>query len=274
MVVETRKKKTNKPSSLLQEIISSTTITFMGMKGYGKTYGSAILANNIDQDLLVFDVVGAYTKDRLIKGAKYLDVDISEPKRAHGLQVLKQFKEHTKVVLNLQALTRENLTKFCEMMFKVINEFGELAILVDEVGDIVSQTKEHYCNEYERTVRVGRNYDIRPVIQITQRPQKADKNVLALSDYYLIMRLNHNLDLNAVQDLIGTDKFEFAETRDKIKNLKQGDFLLLSSDGSYMRGHFDGTKQNIVETTAKKRQRAALEEAEQAQPEVQEELVE
>ena len=244
------------------------------MKGYGKTYGSAILANNIDQDLLVFDVVGAYTKDRLIKGAKYLDVDISEPKRAHGLQVLKQFKEHTKVVLNLQALTRENLTKFCEMMFKVINEFGELAILVDEVGDIVSQTKEHYCNEYERTVRVGRNYDIRPVIQITQRPQKADKNVLALSDYYLIMRLNHNLDLNAVQDLIGTDKFEFAETRDKIKNLKQGDFLLLSSDGSYMRGHFDGTKQNIVETTAKKRQRAALEEAEQAQPEVQEELVE
>ena len=243
---------------MIKEILKEPTISFLGNKGRGKTVGAAILLNNIDDDVLVIDTVGAFTKDRLIKNAIYIEVDVRKFTKKMFLPIFKRFKEKSRIVLNIQRLTSKEMIDFSECIFSLVLDVGDVALVVDEVGEIVSQQKEKYSPEYERLVRIGRNYGIRPVIQITQRPQKVDKNVLALSDYYMTMGLSHNLDLNAVRDLIGQDKHEFEPTRIDIKKQLVGDCLLIKHDGIVTRTKFNMDTDTLIEKVRATRQREVI----------------
>ncbi len=248
---------------MIDEILSSTTITYVGRKGVGKTFGSSILINNIEnKDTLILDVTGAYTIGRLIHDAIYLEIDVHKITRANVIEILKRFKVKNKLVLNLQRLTRKELVVFFDELFKVINSLGDIAIIIDEVGEVVPQGREAYSQEVERAVRIGRNYNIRPFIMITQRAQKVDKNVLALSDYYIVMGLSHNLDLDAIQKLIGWSTNEFEPIKQKIKSLRIGEFYLIKYDGTIRKGKFNAQDQSITETTDKKRQKDVLKKLE------------
>lgn len=248
---------------MLNDILNTTTISFLGRKGLGKTIGSSILINNInDKDVLVFDITGAYTDGELIKDAKYIDVNTKRFDKKIIIDILLKFKETRKIVLCLNRLTRKELVEFSEVMFKVLNEIGDVAVIIDEVGEIVSQQREYYSPELERCCRIGRNYNIRPFIVITQRTQKVDKNILALSDYYIIMGLTHNLDLEAVRELVGYSAKEFETLKKQIKGLNVGEFYLLKYDGTFRKGKFDLRNQNIVEISQNSRQKKILAEVE------------
>ena len=177
------------------------------------------------------------------------------------IPIFQRFKEKSRIVLNVQSLSTKELIEFSEVVFALVLEIGDVGLVVDEVGEIVSQQKEKYSPQYERLVRIGRNYGVRPVIQITQRPQKVDKNVLALSDYYMTMGLSHNLDLNAVKDLIGLDTYEFQDIRKEIKKQTVGECLLVKHDGEITRTKFNMDKDILKERNPARRQTAVLKEA-------------
>lgn len=237
---------------MINELIDATTLTIVGRKGLGKTVGSAILVNNIEKNTVVFDITGAYTQDELIQDALYLAIDTKVDSSTIVL-ILKQFKEKAKkrIVLNLARLTRKELVDFTEIFFKIVNQVGDVAIVIDEIGEVASQQREFYSPELERCCRIGRNYGIKPFIMITQRTQKADKNILALSDYYLIFGLTHNLDLQAVQDLSGFDKETFEPIKKYIKNLGVGKCVVLKYNGEMEKIGFDMDSQTIYKVKAK-----------------------
>lgn len=228
------------------EILNATTITMLGRKGLGKTIGSSILANNLTKHTIIFDITGAYTKDNLIKKALYLKVDTRIDNTILN-KILLQFEHYQKIVLDLSEKTRQELVDFSETFFKKINQVGDVAIIVDEVGEIVSQQREFYSPEFERCVRIGRNYGIQPIIMITQRTQKADKNVLALSDYYVVFGLTHNLDLKAVQELVGLDNIQYEDLKKSIKNLGVGKCEIIKYSGETKKMYFDLVLQDLVE---------------------------
>jgi len=243
---------------MIKKILEEPTISFLGNKGRGKTVGAAILVNNMEGDVLIVDTVGAFSMNKLIKKAKYLEVDVRKFSKKTAMEIFKQFKENRRVVLNVQKLTSKEKIAFSECVCAMAMELGDLGFVVDEVGEIVSQQGESYSTEYERLVRVGRNYGVRPVVQITQRPQKVDKNVLALTDYYMVMGLSHNLDLEAVRNLIGQDTYEFKELRNDIKKQGVGDCLLVKFDGEMERAKFCMDSDSLKEIAPKSRQKQAL----------------
>jgi len=246
---------------MIKEILQEPTISFLGNKGRGKTVGASILVNNMEDDVLIIDTVGAFSKDRLIKKAIYIEVDVRKFSKKMFIPIFQRFKEKSRIVLNVQSLSTKELIEFSEVVFALVLEIGDVGLVVDEVGEIVSQQKEKYSPQYERLVRIGRNYGVRPVIQITQRPQKVDKNVLALSDYYMTMGLSHNLDLNAVKDLIGLDTYEFQDIRKEIKKQTVGECLLVKHDGEITRTKFNMDKDILKERNPARRQTAVLKEA-------------
>ena len=243
---------------MIKEVLKEPTISFLGNKGRGKTVGAAILVNNMEDDVLVVDTVGAFSIGRLIKNAIYVEVDVRKFSKKMCMTIFKKFAHTSRIVLNVQRLTRKEMVEFCECLCAVTMEIGDVGFVIDEVGEVVSQQKEFYSPEYERLVRVGRNYGVKPVIQISQRPQKVDKNVLALTDFYCIMGMSHNLDLDAVRNLIGLDTDEFKPMREEIKKQTVGDCLLVKYDGSLKRTKFNMDKDSLDERIQAKRQREVL----------------
>ena len=246
----------SKENKLQEELINSTTITLLGRKGLGKTVGSAILINNVDKHSVILDITGAYSTGQLIREALYLKID-TRIDRSIIVKILEQFENYKRIVIDLSNQTRKELVEFSELFFKTINQVGDIAVVVDEVGEIVSQQKEYYSPEFERCVRIGRNYGIKPVIMITQRTQKADKNVLALSDYYVVMGLTHNLDLKAVQELVGLDSESFEPLKKSIKNLGVGKCEVVKFSGETEKAVFDMVNNEIskVEPFNKRQQK-------------------
>lgn len=243
--------------SILNELLNATTIGILGMKGTGKTFSSSVLANNIDKHTILLDITGAYTINRLIKDAAYIDVDTTE-QRAITKALLKGFADNQRIVFNTTFLVRKNLIEFTENLFKILNQVGDAAVIIDEAADILPQTKELYSHEAERTIRLGRNWDIKPIVVITQRSAKLDKNALALADYILIFRLTHNLDLDAIKTLIGMNSAEFIPLAQEIKNLNIGECVIYKYTGEFFKAKVDLAKQDIFKIEAKSRIKEVL----------------
>ncbi|HIQ50295.1 MAG TPA: ATP-binding protein [Nanoarchaeota archaeon] len=218
------------------EILSKHTISILGIKGYGKTVASSILTNNInDKVVIVIDTVGAYTRDRLIKKAEYIRIkrigNRKEVIKKGLISSLKQIRE-MKVVFDISRLKRQELVIFIDVLAELLLELGEkgnyFVLVIDEIGEYLPQNRIVYSEELERVIRIGRNYNISPVIMITQRPQKVAKDVLALSDTYIIFKTIHQLDREKIKELLGLSKEEFRDIENILKNLKIGESLVIT----------------------------------------------
>ena len=59
---------------MLERMSEATTICIIGQKGSGKTYASALIANELimaGKKVFVFDTVGVYSEKKLIVDAAY-----------------------------------------------------------------------------------------------------------------------------------------------------------------------------------------------------------
>jgi len=233
--------------SVLNELLNATTITFLGMKGVGKTIGSSILANNINKHTIVVDIAGAYTINRLIDEAKYYLVD--EYDKRLIVKALKEgFDEKNRIVFDVSKMTKSRIVDFVDLLSEILKIGGDVAVVIDEVGEVIPQSSGKYSEQFESLVRVGRNYGVKPIIMISQRPQKVDKNALALSDYYIIMRLTHNLDLNAVKELFGLSSVEFQPLAQEIKKLNVGECIIYKYNGDWFKAKFDMHTQDLLKS--------------------------
>lgn len=203
-------------------------ISIIGMRGTGKTYLTKRLLNYVDVDkIIIFDVVGVYDDlegirlefDKVILKYKLFDV------------MDKLIKSDEKIItVDLSLLSRKE-------MREVINDISEYLIIrkpktisvmvvADEVGEYMEQERGIYAERFESLVRIGRNKNILWVIMTTQRAQKVNKHILALSDLYIIFRVMHNLDLEAVKNIMGMDTKSFKQYVDYIKQQQTGYFIL------------------------------------------------
>ncbi len=201
----------------------NTTICIMGQKGSGKTYLGAILANLFEGKALILDTVGVYTQNRLIGGSvAYIQVSTMPYDQLKQL-LDNAFNSVDKVVIDLSYYIPKELSVIGDFLSNYalfMNKDKNLLFLVDEIGDYCPQSFRNYSDNMERLVRVGRNKGVKPFIMITQRPQKTNKELLALSDIYYIFRIVHNLDREQVKNLLGMSKDEWEAYNKKVTYLK------------------------------------------------------
>uniref|UniRef100_A0A6M3IE75 Putative ATPase domain containing protein n=1 Tax=viral metagenome TaxID=1070528 RepID=A0A6M3IE75_9ZZZZ len=210
----------------------TTTFCILGQKGTGKTYAMAILAKHLEYPVLFVDTIGAATEKQLLgQQAFYINVNtIDAQKLLNALNA--GFSKSSMVVVNLYSLIPREKVYIVDVLSAWAMGRGKVSVFVDEVAFICPQNRSSklYSDEFHRLVMAGRNYGNVPVVFSTQRPQTANKDVLALADKYLFFRLIHNLDRGKVKDLIGQNKEEWEQTEQHIMTLQTREAFLFYVD--------------------------------------------
>jgi DNA helicase HerA-like ATPase len=213
----------------------NTTIAILGQKGCGKTVAAAMLANELkEKDVILIDTVGAWAKDKLVHNAVYVQAGLTTYKQM-AATLDKCFKERRRVVVNIANMIQAEKVYVVDLLSQYCLKRGNIAVIADEAAFFCPQGKENYSYEFDRLVMAGRNYGVRPVVFITQRPQRLNKDILALADYYIVFRLLHNLDRGKVQDLIGMKKEEWLQFESKIMSLKVKECYLFNDDLEFVK---------------------------------------
>lgn len=207
-------------SVILKEVLDNTTFCIMGQKGSGKTYGMMYIGNAIyDKPVFYFDTLGAISRSGVCRCPNVVDVPRKFDVKALN-RVFEDCLRRGGAIFNLSGLVNKELVQFADLFCQwAMQRRTPMALLVDEIADYCPQSKEYYSVELERVWRDGRNYGIRPVGMATQRPQKAHKDLLALSDVFILFRLFHNLDRSKVKDLLGLEEEEWENMEKQLMSL-------------------------------------------------------
>lgn len=217
-------------------ILDNHTIAYMGQKGSGKTFlMMATLEAIKDKNVIFLDTLGVVDKT---KHKNVIFIDNITPNTQNYKEIIKVFDKlnwntnKVKVVLDLKAFDIPELVIMIDMIsLYLLDRKIATAFMVDEISDYARQGKRKpYCKAFERLVRVGRNYGVTPVIMATQRPQLTEKDILALSDCFVIFRLMYSLDREVVRDLIGQSKNEFTPTDKYLKSAKERSVIIITQD--------------------------------------------
>lgn len=213
---------------MLDQIVAFTTVAMLGMKKSGKTFGAAIAERNIKKKTFIFDTVGAFTEMKLVSNALFIkDIKIANKEMVRKLLDKCYAAPQKTVVLYVFGFSRKDLVDLANMFSEWALQKGNMAVIFDEVGDYLSQTKEVYADELERMIRWGRNKNIQPILLLSQRPQKVNKEALALSDAYVVFRLYHPLDRAKIKDLTGDESDMFDN---KVKTLPVRHTIIFTID--------------------------------------------
>lgn len=200
------------------------TMSIIGGKGTGKTQTLKMLAASIDDEktnVLVIDPLNIIH----IKGFKRILV----PKKSIGSgaalgKAFNKFKRGYRLILSFIDLLQEEEVTFIDGFLSEWKPTHTM-LLVDEVHELAPETGTSGTpsEEYERFVRHCRNKD-NGVIQDTQRPAQTRKNVLALSDHFILYRVTYTHDVKAVKELLG-DALRPEQLNDVVKSIQTMPFL-------------------------------------------------
>lgn len=220
-------------------------ITIAGMRGYGKTYlASKIIEAEVREGnpVIIFDLVGAFTN--------YLPYPSVEFNTVYGAKTVSMILDKLKgspVILNLSMLTRDEMTSQADIVLRLLMaDKKKFTVFIDEVGELIPQRREVYSTETERLIRIGRNLGLGKVYLTTQRLQQTDKTAIAQSSYYIIFRMVHNLDVEAMQKILGWSAEEMRKLKRLLSSLNLGEFIVtegLDIEGIYK---YNNAKKQVV----------------------------
>jgi len=216
--------------SKAQEIIDNekyAVISIAGMRGTGKSYLGAHLdfKNKVDLALYI-DVVGAFKKEK--PDFDFLDIDYIPKEKQIKYILNKAFQSDTKeLILDISLLSRNEMVEFIDILSNCLIQLEKkIALVIDEIGEILEQEGKYYSHGLERIIRIGRNKNILFVVMITQRLQKVNKHAIALSDFYIFFKTLHNLDRKAIKEILGYNSDEFKKLDIKLKSLNLGEYII------------------------------------------------
>jgi len=236
--------------SKIQEIIDNekyAVITIAGMRGTGKSYLGARTDFKHKVDLALYiDVVGAFKKER--QDLDFLDIDYIPKEKQIKYILNKAFQIDTKeLILDISLLSRNEMVEFIDILSNCLIQLDKkIALVIDEIGEILEQEGKFYSHGLERIIRIGRNKNILFVIMITQRLQKVNKHAIALSDFYIFFKTLHNLDRKAIKEILGYTNDEFKVLDRKLKTLNLGEYIITNGLDIYSK-----TKNEKVENENK-----------------------
>lgn len=213
-------------------------VSMLGMRGCGKTYLSCHINFPSDVTVIYIDVVGVFVGYMNIQA---LECDKLPTQEAFNKVLMKalddpQTRTEKKLILDISQLTRDDMVTVVNWLSDFLfyqRRKGKYAIVADEVGEFMEQEHGYYAQSFERLVRMGRNKGIMYMILITQRPQKVNKHILTLSEYYVVFKFIHNLDISAVREILGKSEKEFTDIALDIKGLGVGEYMLTDGLSEY-----------------------------------------
>ena len=206
-----------------------TTIGVIGQKGAGKTRFAIMCMAAWNIPSVFIDPIGAVRKYRA-QGMAPTGTYISLMGVPSSSQLRATLQKKGIYIFDTSKLIGRANISFMDTLCRVLLEIGGYALFVDEVGDYAPQGMGRASWELERTVRVGRNMGIMPQMIMTQRPQRVDKNLLALCDCFIFFRVVYTLDRQKIQGILDLADNEFEYISNQLMTLPNGSALVFEPD--------------------------------------------
>lgn len=203
------------------ENATQRTVSILGAKGAGKTTLIKMFMMQ-ESPMLVFDPLSVI-KDKSINALRIIlkTKDIDDERIRVVMKVVNEtLRKGNNVVLSFDNMIQEEEIILANMIFPLIS-FKDGWVVLDEVHEFVPLYSG--STEVQRFIRHCRNRNI-GVIQTSQRPASVHKNVLALTDYAIILRMTWTHDLKAIHDLL-KDVVPKEEVNNVISDLPKLGFL-------------------------------------------------
>jgi len=196
-----RLKKNLKLGKVAIKDFTQRTVAIIGQKGSGKTTAMRMMLREIDKlkiPVVMFDPTGAAVD------ADFFNAKVPNDKETWpmALQVIDTaWNEKAPLVVDISELNREEASEFAAIAFPHLLKKEDGVVVVDEIPDLTPQWGKWKSEELIRFNRKCRNRNIAFVFG-TQRPASVSKDVLALADVLLIMRLAWPGDMEAVEKIL------------------------------------------------------------------------
>ncbi|MDD5501516.1 MAG: type IV secretory system conjugative DNA transfer family protein [Candidatus Omnitrophica bacterium] len=210
--------------------VTQRTIALIGQKGSGKTTAIRLMAREFDKmklPVLVIDPTGAAVD------ADFFNMKVpaglgKEEKAALYQAIDTAWNEKAPLVMDISDMNRKEAAELSAELFPYLLHKQDGIVIVDEIPDLTPQFGEFKSEELIRFNRKCRNRNIGFVFG-TQRPASVSKDVLALADVLLIMRLAWPGDMEAVEKILKRKykREELDGTMQKVSHFGAGDVLVV-----------------------------------------------
>ena len=193
----------NKVNIELQDIniknATQRSITIIGGKGTGKTTLMKMLLKDVSP-ILCYDPLGVIKSDVIDANRIILKTSDIESDKLNLMMrsVNATLKKDKNVVLSFKDMVQSEEIDIADITLPKLN-LKHGFVFFDEIHEFVPLHGQ--STEVERYIRHCRNNDVGVVVS-TQRPASVHKNVLALTDYLILFRLQWTHDLQAVKELL------------------------------------------------------------------------
>jgi len=207
--------------------ITQRTVALIGQKGSGKTTAIRLIMRELDRlklPVVTFDPTGAAID------ADFFNIKVPSLEEIGPLMevVDAAWAAKSPIVVDISDLNREDAAVLASKVFPALLHKRDGVVIVDEIPDLTPQWGKFKSEELIRFNRKCRNRNIGFVFG-TQRPASVSKDVLALADVLLIMRLVWPGDMEAIEKVLKRkyDRAEIDATMQKISHFKAGEVYVV-----------------------------------------------
>lgn len=203
------------------------TVALLGMKGSGKTTGLRMIIREAEAaglPVVAVDPTGS------LKHSDFYNVKLTgeyDPTILREL-IWASWAEKAPLVLEISEMRNTEAVRFAENLFGILGKMRNGLAIIDEIPDLTPQ-RGNKSEELIRFNRKCRNHNI-GFIFTTQRPAAVDKNVLALADLMLVMRVAWPTDVEVYDEHLkhmGYSKEERGRILTEIAHFGPGEVYIL-----------------------------------------------
>jgi len=198
------------------------TSCILGAKGSGKTVLLANMAHKATGAVVLFDILGVLnprSKHRSAVVPNSIYFMTPESFIAHYERLPKGYKAVINFENHIGGELIEAVDKISTLLY---TSKDRVMLLSDEVADFIPQTAKG-SRDFERLIKNGRNYGIKPAIFATQRPQSVNKSVFDLCDNFYISAQKAPRTIDYITDILDLRGDE--NIKKTILNLKPREFI-------------------------------------------------
>ena len=176
-------------------------ISIIGGTGSGKTTSLKMLALKSKEagiHTFIFDPLNVI----YIDGFNRILITKKSKEKGKELGILLNKLSHKDcVIIAFKDMLQEEMASFCDAVFAVWNAYDDM-ICFDEIHEFVPRIQGEPSQEVNRAIRHWRNKDC-GFIFTSQRVSMVNTNVIALTDYLVVLRTTWKNDLVVLEELLG-----------------------------------------------------------------------